>query len=176
MSFDPNKPQMADHEVEIIDELIEQRQPRRCLEWGSGGSTNYFPREHECIRYWLSIEHDPEWYAKIKDLVPEKVDLELLDKDNYYADIWKRHRNYPRIYDFILVDGIFRRECLIIARGLLAVGGIVLLHDSGRGEYTPSYGLYPYQEKLCDGEIPRKDGKTYKHRGLMLFTKWGIDE
>lgn len=169
MSFDPNKPQMADKEIEIIDNLIEKTQPKTCLEWGSGGSTNYFPRKHACITRWVSIEHDPDWYKRIKELVSDTVSLKLLDKDDYYSKIYREYHETE--FDFILVDGIYRRECMIAAHKFLASAGFMLLHDSGRGEYTPSYGIYPHVEKLCEGEIPRENGITYKHRGLTLFRK-----
>lgn len=153
-----NKPMMSDREIEIIDGLIEKLRPAECLEWGSGGSTIYFP-QHNCIKSWLSIEHNGHF----------KKDLDKKIKNNVNI-FWTTNKwlyiNHPKEkkFDFILIDGVHRMECLEMAIGLLNKNGFILLHDSGRTEYDLSQ--YNYQI-LLDGEIPTKDG--FAHRGLALI-------
>ena len=63
------RPMMSEKEIEIIDRLIEERQPKYCLEWGSGNSTVYFPKKHKCIKSWLSVEHNGHYPEYLKDKI-----------------------------------------------------------------------------------------------------------
>lgn len=44
-----------------------------------------------------------------------------------------------RRFNFIFVDGRHRRRCLITASKLLAVGGVVVLHDAKREYYHSAF-------------------------------------
>ena len=55
------EPWMKMREFDIILELLHTLKPERCLEWGSGYSTLYFPKIQESIREWHAIEHHPGW-------------------------------------------------------------------------------------------------------------------
>jgi len=61
-------------------------------------------------------------------------------------------------------------ECLKAARGILAEGGIVVLHDSGRANCNEAWKLWPRSEELYPGELLTEAG-YYKHRGLTVFWK-----
>jgi hypothetical protein len=58
---------MREWEIQIIKNILTKLKPRKCLEWGSGYSTVYFPKIAGCK--WISIEHDQIWFAKIKKLL-----------------------------------------------------------------------------------------------------------
>ena len=58
------KPWMKYREIEIIEEIIKNLKPKKCLEWGAGYSTLYFPRLLDSDAKWISIEHEKEWFEK----------------------------------------------------------------------------------------------------------------
>ena len=71
-------------------------------------------------------------------------------------------------YDFILVDGACRIECLQTASKLLSERGIVVLHDAGRNIYHPGWKAFPHHELLYAGELPCAEW-GYRTRGLAVF-------
>ena len=148
------KPFMNQKEVDFIFNFLNLGF-KNILEWGSGGSTVYFPKVCE-IDSWTSIEHNRDWYEKIKDSINEKVDLQLRDLDKDYTQI-------EGDFDLVLIDGRRREDCFLKAREFDCP---ILLHDSGRKRYWQWYKDYPH-EIVLDGE--GKEGKFYNHRGLALF-------
>lgn len=154
-------PMMSQKEVDIIDNLIEKEKPERCLEWGSGNSTIYFPHKHDFIKSWLSIEHNGHYQTYLKNKIKGNTKVVWVKEEDKidYVD-------YPNdVFDFILIDGKRREECLAKAYKLIVNGGIILLHDSARPHYK-FINKYDH-EVLCDGEIPWEGGCA--HRGLMRF-------
>ena len=149
------RPQMTDREIEYIDNLLAKLEPESCLEWGSGKSTVYFPTRHEHIKKWMAIEHKERWFVYV---------IGRMNKLNTVVH-FKTQENYLNVggkWDFILVDGILRNECLAKARELLKPNGIVLLHDSYRDEYDEGVALYDKKEVIFEG-IGEGAGK---HKGL----------
>lgn len=161
---------MADYEIEHIKGVLIINGYQSCLEWGSGNSTIYFPNQCPLIKRWLSIEHNGHYITHIKARTKnEAVELRWLganqteeDKQEYIngADGEK--------FDFILVDGLHREECLTKAFTLLNPGGKILVHDTGRQEYQSWLNKYPHTE-VFQGQIQQKNG-GFAHRGLMEFT------
>jgi len=155
-------PMMATKEIEIIDKLLTERQPKYCLELGSGISTLYFPREHETfIRYWRAIEHNGHWYKSLRLRLPDNADI-LWTRDDSEETYFKEALLYK--YDFVLIDGLDRSRAIKMLPELLYRGGFALLHDSGRKEYEE---INKQGKVLIEGEEPYKG--YYKHRGLTLF-------
>lgn len=163
VTIDPTGfPMMSRREVEIIDNLIEERKPKVCLEWGSGNSTVYFPKKHDCIKSWFSIENNGHYVGYLKDKTLNNTNIIWVVDENDYIDCMKEG---GKKYDFILIDGRHRMRCLEIAHRIVKEDGFVLLHDSGRKEYDVS--RYKYKI-LCEGEKPLEEG-GFAHRGLTLF-------
>jgi len=91
--------------------------------------------------YWYSIEHHKGWFEKIQSLndrenlhlhyvEAEKEPVPNLNDDDYV--------NYPEQFgqfDFILVDGIHRENCIQKAHQLLTENGLLIVHDSNRKQY-----------------------------------------
>ena len=161
------KPMMADKEIEIINDLIKERKPEICLEWGSGNSTLYFPKRHKCIQKWLAMEHNKRYFELLADKISKRAEIKVVDGKNDYI-------SYPLDFqspDFILIDGQYRDECLDVAFRIAKEDTIILLHDSGRAESSSM--LEKYRDKvviLCEGEKMLNTG-FYAHRGLALFKK-----
>jgi hypothetical protein len=128
------------------------------LEWGCGASTLYWPRLFPFVE-WVTLEHDPAWYAALLDEdLPENVTLLHLPYPDYYSVETQALGRF----DFIIVDGRERVKCLNAARHLLLPGGIALLHDSSRARYTPASSYYATVTDICP---PNAHGK----RGLRTF-------
>lgn len=156
-----NGPMMSDQEIKIIDKLLAELKPKVCLEWGSGGSTVYFPPRHPEIETWVSIEHNGKFYDEVKNSVSSKVELKHVKINEYL------NAAMDKKYDFILVDGLMRQECLLIGKDLLNEGGVMLLHDSGRPEFDKIIKQWGNVKKLSDGQL---EVKGFAHRGLHLFS------
>lgn len=157
-------PMMADSEIKTINDIITQNKYKNCLEWGSGNSTIYFPKTNTCIKNWMSIEHCQNHYSLIKSMVPANVEL-IFEKEE------KKYINKPKNkkFDFILVDGINRDECMDLAFDLLEKNGSIILHDSARKESSGI--LTKHKSKivlLTEGEKKLKDG-YFAHRGIAVF-------
>jgi predicted O-methyltransferase YrrM len=161
-------PWMRYWEIEIVEDVLRSLQPRRSLEWGSGYSTLSFTRLLPPDAHWLSLEHDRPWYERVLGLAAEatgpraKVEFHCLPpnqqpwtdphQDGAAADLVD-YIAFPATrgpFDFILVDGRARVECLTAARDLVHPDGIVMLHDANRSRYHAPFGLYAHQVSFLD--------------------------
>jgi predicted O-methyltransferase YrrM len=159
----PVKPYMKHKEIAIILELIERKKPKYCLEYGAGYSTCYFPKYLNEGALWISIEHDEYWANVIKRMIGANTKVYHIPPNNYpwtdehndgsYTDL-RDYVEFPRSlgmrFDFILVDGRARKDCLICALDLLNIGGIIVLHDANRKYYLDPCKLYRYQVLFTD--------------------------
>jgi len=154
---------MKHKEIAIIVELLERKKPKNCLEWGAGYSTYYFPKYLEKDALWISIEHNEYWAKAIKHIIAPNAKIYYIPPNNYpwtdehndgsYADL-KDYVEFPKSldikFDFILIDGRARKDCLIHALDLLNSGGVVVLHDANRKYYLNPCKLYRYQALFID--------------------------
>ena len=174
--FKKERPLMRCREIEIIEELLKNLQPKNCLEWGAGYSTTFFPRFLDKNAKWSSIEHDKRWYTKIEKMnknhnskvfyiPPNRSPRREQYGDGSFTD-FKDYIEFPKKFgrfDFILVDGRARKHCLIKAHNLIKNKGIVVLHDANRKQYHGPFNLYKHQILFKDY---RKEGG-----GLWLGSK-----
>jgi len=103
------------------------------LEWGSGGSTIVMSKIMRLGAVLYSWEHNKKFY----DMVEYKIDRRKVVYA--YAPEKDRYINGPAHsihYSFILVDGIYRKECMERARNNLSWDRL-LLHDAERKRYKP---------------------------------------
>lgn len=156
-----NRPMMSEAEIKYIDGLLESLRPKHCLEWGSGGSTVYFPKKHKFVR-WLAVEHNGNYLKKIADNLADNANVVWVSDDQWYMDCVK----HSRIFDFILIDGLHREICLEIAKDIISKDGVILLHDAGRKDYQAAIKEHN-GEIVIQGEIP--EGDYFAHRGLAVF-------
>jgi predicted O-methyltransferase YrrM len=158
----PVKPYMRNKEIAIIVELLERKKPKYCLEYGAGYSTYYFPKYLNEDALWISIEHDEYWANTIKHIIGVNTKIYHIPPNNYpldehndgsYVDL-KDYVEFPRSlgmsFDFILVDGRARKDCLTCAFDLLNSCGVVVLHDANRKYYLDPCKLYKYQVLFTD--------------------------
>ena len=81
----------------------------------------------------MAVEHNKEWYAKIKRISPKNVVLCLAENEKEYLNIPEKFGKF----DFVLVDGIERERCLARACSYVKKNGVVLLHDANRNYRIP---------------------------------------
>jgi SAM-dependent methyltransferase len=147
-------PFMDAHEVRAIEACLATfGGPLRALEWGSGNSTLYFAWNLPRGSRWRSIEHQPDWARSVAAGAAAAglahVEVHHVPNDAPFRDgvddgDLRSFRSYVlrpfafgEPFDFVLVDGRARVECLRLAWELLAEGGVLVLHDAQRGEYVP---------------------------------------
>uniref|UniRef100_A0A7C2P225 Class I SAM-dependent methyltransferase n=1 Tax=candidate division WOR-3 bacterium TaxID=2052148 RepID=A0A7C2P225_UNCW3 len=150
-----SKPWMKYREIEIIEEILKKLEPIKCLEWGAGYSTLYFPKILNSNSTWIAIEHEKEWFEKIRMInrnpnveihlvLPNKYPWSDEYKDGDYSDL-KDYIEYPTKFgkfDFILIDGRARKYCIMKAYELIKDKGVVVLHDANRTYYHEPFRLF----------------------------------
>lgn len=159
------RPMMRHREIDIIEEVLINKKPKMCLEWGSGYSSLYFPKMLDGGAKWFSIEHDIDWHSKINNLVSnagkealaslEGVSFYNIQPDNpslkgscYGGTNGYEFRSYIHFpeqlgkFDFILVDGRRRVWCLLAALQMIKDDGIVILHDANVTRYHEPFCLF----------------------------------
>lgn len=160
------KPWMATKDEILILELLKNKKPKKCLEWGAGYSTIYFPKYLRVDSKWISIEHDEEWFERINQLIKDDNKIEFYHihpnnsswKDNSYSDgnilDFEDYVNFPKKFnkrfDFILIDGRARKFCLHSSINLLEPEGIVVLHDANVKECHEYFELFDHQILFTD--------------------------
>jgi len=102
------------------------------FEFGSGNSTLFFASKVGSV---VSSEHNKDWYNFQKNRVPNNVKLIYFDQKNdsgYSKSIEAQNTEF----DIIIVDGIDRMNCIFNSVDFLKEGGVMILDDSERKEYT----------------------------------------
>jgi precorrin-6B methylase 2 len=151
-------------------------QPRmQIFEYGSGGSTPFFARRVEHV---VSVEHDPEWYARTEErlrslgldnctyvLRPAQpgANERFASTDPAYRGLnfeayVKTIAGYPdRRFDLVSVDGRARVACVLEAIAKVRSGGFLLLDDADRAEYAEALdALASYPRVDYPGIAPAK--------------------
>jgi predicted O-methyltransferase YrrM len=153
-------PWMKSRELDIIVEALERLNPARCLEWGAGHSTVYFPPHIPALSAWIAIEHNTDWFAQVRSMPtdtrvtlvaipPDHGEYPNTRKEGNYED-FHTYVDYPATlggqFDFVFIDGRARAACLAAAYELVSAEGLVILHDANRDYYVE--GLPPYAHTL----------------------------
>ena len=150
-------PEMWLSEINYIeDTLVNLAKERECLEvleWGSGNGTVYFSKflQKENVNFkWVAVEHFIPWFEKVVAMLKthrlsDRVECFLKsptyeeDKNIQETLDLNEYIHFPATlgieFDFILVDGRRRKECLHKAVEILSPDGVVVLHDAERPWY-----------------------------------------
>jgi phage pi2 protein 07 len=158
------RPMMSNQEIQILDNILSSPFVQSVLEIGCGGSTVYFPARHRVE--WHSVEFNASWYRDIQKLVPNNVELYLLEDIPAFIAKFS-----PRAKEFqvVLIDGPDdHREWVIKSVRDWDTDAIVLVHDSRRRGYEEALSTYFRCVHLTAGEFPRPGGGC-KGRGLSLL-------
>ena len=117
-----------------IDFLTERLPRLECVfEYGSGNGTLWWATKSERVR---AVENDPEWYEKMKKVLPRNVEL-------YFEDISSGTGYEEKVlvdeyyYDVIVIDGRRRNNCMAQSVKRIKPNGVIILDNSDRAEYAP---------------------------------------
>ena len=102
------------------------------FEYGAGNSTLWWGRRVSKV---VSCEHDAEWCAKLRDQLPETVELRLvaLEPEGLYAQEIARFQN---AFDIVVVDGRERVACIKNSLAALKSDGVIVFDNSARERYA----------------------------------------
>ncbi|MDZ7627792.1 MAG: hypothetical protein U5J99_05195 [Parvularculaceae bacterium] len=150
-------------EYSQVTAAVTALQPKRFLEWGSGGSTIDFLKRYASIEKMVSVEHHPLWYEKVKAVAvdprlsyflkegaSEEPKARLFGLYRAERSAWRRRaetdrgvfKDYVDLpttlgmgFDCIFVDGRARNFCIETGWELLDRGGLMIIHDAQREFY-----------------------------------------
>ncbi|NNC73133.1 MAG: hypothetical protein HKN78_09705, partial [Sphingomonadaceae bacterium] len=121
----PARPWIAYDGQALIDRHL--RSDARILEFGSGMSTRWYAQRAVQV---ISHESNPEWHALVSRQLEQCSNVVLLNRaighgyheiDPLYADTR---------FDFVMVDGYDREQCVLSGLKHLASGGMLYLDNS----------------------------------------------
>ncbi len=144
---------------------------------------------------WHSIDNSREWKEKVTRLVNryrlnDRVHLYLSEFPGFWelpGWSWEETKipeevcspeateyvEYPRRlaesrgFDVVIIDGRFRRRCLLVAAEVLAPGGLVLLHDAQKAHYHSSLEIYKFGHFFDSGNLPGSKVKIRTWLGTL---------
>lgn len=163
----PDHPWLTCQANRILDSMLKPSDAG--LEFGSGRSTMWFAKRLRCL---TSVEHNPEWAAKVRRQLDEKgcinVDYRFIPQD--VPDEQGGDSAYVRVIDefaaesldFCLVDAAYRDFCALKVIDKLKPGGLLVIDNVNR--YLPSDTHSPYSRSLADGPA----GVVWKEVGQIL--------
>ena len=101
------------------------------FEYGSGFSTLFYSSRVNSV---TTVEHNEEWYNKLKSQLPKNVTAIYrdLDIDGKYC---RTAKSVNKKFDIIVIDGRERVNCVKNSVGALKDNGIIILDDSERKIY-----------------------------------------
>ncbi len=142
LGYEPSDPYMKFKEIDFFTELLINFKPKKCLEYGGGLSTPFFLKYLPEDTHWFSIENNAKWFDIIKDKIKsDRIHLSLVDvaeniDQDAETDSYVCHaETLGGQFDFILVDGINRENCIDMAAKYLKKGGLLVVHDANRVQY-----------------------------------------
>lgn len=129
--------------------------PKTVIEWGPGFSTLLFVKYSNADIY--CYEHFEYYYKQQKAWFENryKDKCENRIKKHHLASVEKEQASITYVnaplndfelgaVDVCFIDGLFRSECILIAKHLLKKNGIALMHDIFANHYDKDDGNFPY--------------------------------
>ncbi len=99
------------------------------FEYGSGYSTLYWAKKLKTI---VSVEHNYNWYKKMKNILPNNVQYYYYPISRGYVDSIK---TLNKKFDIIIIDGRERVACVKVATSYLSTSGVIVWDNSLREKY-----------------------------------------
>jgi len=149
----PNLPWLSPQANEFLQGWL--KPSHTGLEFGSGRSTLWFARRVAAL---TSIEHNPEWYDRVSRMLKAdrlaNVNYQLHTKEEAAPDgqpaYVRAAQSIPaNSLDFVLVDGIYREQCMLAALDKIRPGGILILDNVHL--YLPGKSHSPNARGLTKG-------------------------
>ncbi len=127
----------------------------RVLEWGTGYSTIYYSKfltKNNRKFTWWSVDNNEKWYLRILKLSKDINVGILLFLFNPNKEEYIHAPEGLLKFDIIIIDGRYRKKCLVVARKCLKEDGVIILHDANREYYGP----------ITDGKFTKTGHWFYK--------------
>jgi hypothetical protein len=102
----------------------------RVLEFGAGMGTLWWSGR---VKEVVAVEHDAGWAGQVLSQCTARVQ----QVDDRSADAYVKATMGTGPYDVVIVDGLYRNDCLVLAPALLTTAGVIVLDDAQRAEYRP---------------------------------------
>lgn len=124
-------PWMTYDSIAFIDAPGRIKKSMSVFEYGSGSSTLWWAAR---VRRVVSCEHNPEYYDKIKHVIPENVEYYLIPlvRGGSYC---KKVREWPGVFDIIVIDGRDRNNCVDSAIAAIKPDGVIIFDNTDRKRY-----------------------------------------
>ena len=135
-SIDQNKKPLPWVTYSFIDFISPRlNKTMKIFEYGSGFSTLFYAEHSQNV---TTVEHNMEWYQKMKSLVPKNAEIFYCEEgiDGLYS---KAVKTKEEKYDLIIVDANDRINCTKQALTALSDRGVIILDDSEREEYAEAF-------------------------------------
>jgi predicted O-methyltransferase YrrM len=166
----PGVPWIAPAAVEFLEGYLKPTD--EMLEFGSGRSTLWFA---DRVRHIISVEHNPDWHRQISSKITEKggTNISYFLHPKQADSIPASRSDYvlvtksisPKSLDIVLVDGIYRAQCVLQSLPLIAAGGILIIDNVNR--YLPSRSIAPNSRSMEAGPVDDEWRKV-----LDLIGEW----
>ncbi|KFJ42920.1 FkbM family methyltransferase [Francisella philomiragia] len=137
------------------------------FEYGSGNSTLWYG---ERVKSVISVEHDENWFEKIKSSMPRNVTINY--QELIYGGNYSKFSSSLNIkFDIVIVDGRDRVNCVKNAINSIKENGIIVLDDSERDVYKEGI------EFLLNKDFRKLDfwgispGLFYKKNTTLFYKK-----
>lgn len=145
-------PWMNIKEIKLVEKYLKSEM--KMFEWGAGGSTLHFP---EFVSFYRSIEHNEEWFEKVKKEIINNTEIHLVPNDAPRTMPTQKHQfeTYinsidkfdDKFYDAFLIDGRARGWCAEKALDYCTKDTIVFIHDYWN---RPQYHIVEKWYKVID--------------------------
>lgn len=164
-------PWMSKTEIDTILKYLNKDQTM--LEYGCGGSTNFFC---SYVKDYYSIEHNKEWFQNVESNKKNNVNIsyvnrnkitpeterivaktiEELNHSSRYYDFYD-YIHYPDtlgiMFDAVLIDGRARPECAKFIQKYVKKDGYVFVHDYwARKPYHLIENIYTLIDSVKTGQ------------------------
>lgn len=171
--FDENKsinPWWSYSMIEFIKPLLQKNM--RVFEWGSGNSTLFLAKLCQKV---VTIEHEYDWYEKLRRIVPENVDMRYYELE--YGGIYSRAiLGEKENFDVVVIDGRDRVRCAMNAIEKLSTDGVIIWDDTDRIQYQMGYdflksrGFKKIELRSCTyGLVAREQFTALFYREKNIF-------
>jgi predicted O-methyltransferase YrrM len=137
------------------------------LEWGAGASTIWFSRLSTSQNV-VSVKNDPKWHAVIQASFHEahlQAKVHLCPEKPAYLEAFRSSEIMPP--DLILIDGIWREECLGVALPFVKQGTCIIFHDTHAKPYQKALRQLPSGVKRRDFYGPCWGIKNFRGWSLL---------
>jgi len=103
----------------------------RVFEYGSGASTLFFARK---VGEILSVDHDDMWSRRVAKRISPPHQVICRPRGDLYTREIEKHGKF----DIVVIDGVDRAQCALVALKCLTPEGVMIWDDAARADFRES--------------------------------------